>query len=160
MKQILHILFYAVIMAGIISCGDRNSNQMAEGSLSSKQKNELKQAAKKIKVRLKEKGNQIIKSVDTPFGTNSTVFTFDGDRCVGCKETMVFPDEAIAKEAFEGMKEINDFNHALKTLSLEGNKIIYEHGLGNLKLMFSNMTRAQVLKQVKEEIEQANEFLK
>lgn len=161
MKQILHILFCAVIVVGITSCGNRsNSNKSSEEGLSKKEKKELKQALKQIKIRVEEKGNQIIKSVDSPYGTNTTVLTFDGDKCIGCKETMCFQNEAIAKENFDGLKEVNDFNHNLKTLIQEGNKVIYEHGDKNLKLMFQDMTRAQVLKQVKEEVEQAKKLLK
>lgn len=161
MKQILHILFCAVIVIGITSCGNRsNSNESSEEGLSNKEKKELKQALKQIKIRVEEKGNQIIKSVDSPYGTNTTILTFEGDKCISCKETMCFQNEAIAKENFDGMKEVNDETHNLKTLTQEGNKIIYEHGERTLNMMYQGMTRSQVLKQVKEEIEQAKEFLK
>ena len=161
MKQILHIVFCAVIVVAITSCGNRsNGNKTSEEGLSNKEKKELKQVLKKIKIRVEEKGSQIIKSVDSPYGTNTTVLTFEGDKCIGCKETLFLPNEALAKENFEGMKEVNDFNHNLKTLVREGNKIIYEYGEKPLDMMFQGMTRMQVLEQVKEEIEQTKKLLK
>lgn len=161
MKQILHILFCAVIVAAITSCGNRgNGNETSEEGLGNKEKKELKQALKKIKIRVEEKGNQIIKSVDSPYGTNMTVLTFEGDKCIGCKETLCFQNEAIAKENFEGLKEVNDETHNLKTLTQEGSKIIYEHGERTLNMMYQGMTRTQVLEQVKEEVEQAKKLLK
>lgn len=98
--------------------------------------------------------------MDSPYGTNTTVLTFEGDRCIGYKETLFFQNETLAKENFEGMKEVNDFNHNLKTLTQEGNSITYEHGDKTLTMMFQNMTRAQVLEQVKEEVEQTKKLLK
>lgn len=160
MKQILHILFCAVIVAGIASCGNRSSNKTSDEGLSSKQKKELKQAAKKIKIRLEEKGDKIIKSVDTPFGTNSTTYTFAGDKCTGYKEITVFKDAASAKEAYDGLKEVNDFNHGMKTLTVDGKTLTWEYAQKNLDLMFEDKTRAEILKQVKEEIEEAKKFLK
>lgn len=160
MKQILHILFCAVIVAGIASCSNRSSNKTSDEGLSSKQKKELKQAAKKIKIRLEEKGDKIIKSVDTPFGTNSTTYTFAGDKCTGYKEITVFKDAASAKEAYDGLKEVNDFNHGMKTLTVDGKTLTWEYAQKNLDLMFEDKTRAEILKQVKEEIEEAKKFLK
>lgn len=161
MKQILHIVFCAAIVVAITSCGNRsNGNKTSEEGLSNKEKKELKQALKKIKIRVEEKDNQIIKSVDSPYGTNTTVLTFDGDKCTGCKETMCFQNEAVAKENYKGLKEVNDETHNLKTLTQEGSKIIYEHGERTLNMMYQDMTRAQVLKQVKEEVEQAKKLLK
>lgn len=161
MKQILHIVFCVVIVAAITSCDNRsNGNKTSEEGLSNKEKRELKQALEKIKISVEEKGNQIIKSVDSPYGTNTTVLTFEGDRCIGYKETLFFQNETLAKENFEGMKEVNDFNHNLKTLTQEGNSITYEHGDKTLTMMFQNMTRAQVLEQVKEEVEQTKKLLK
>lgn len=161
MKQVLHILFCAIIVVAITSCGNHSkSNKTSEEGLNSKEQKELKQTLKKIKIRVEEKGNQIIKSVDSPYGTNTTVLTFDGDKCIGCKETMCFQNEAIAKENFDGLKEVNDETHNLKTLMQEGSKIIYEHGERTLNMMYQSMTRAQVLEQVKEEVEQAKKPLK
>lgn len=160
MKRILHILFCAVIVAGITSCGNRSNNKTSDDGLSSEQKKELKQAAKKVKIRLEEKGDKIIKSVDTPFGTNSTTYSFNGDECIGYKEIIVFKDAASAKEVYDGLKEVNDFNHGMKTLTVDGKTLTWEYAQENLDLMFEDKTRAEILKQVKEEIEQAKEFLK
>lgn len=160
MKQILRILFCAVIVAGIASCGNRSSNKTSDEGLSGKQKKELKQAAKKIKIRLEEKGDKIIKSVNTPFGTNSTTYTFAGDKCTGYKEITAFKDAASAKEAYDGLKEVNDFNHGMKTLTVDGKTLTWEYAQKNLDLMFEDKTRAEILKQVKEEIEEAKKFLK
>ena len=160
MKQILHILFCAVIVVAITSCGNRSNNKTSDDGLSSKQKKELKQIAKKVKVRLEEKGDKIIKSVDSPWGTNSTTYTFDGDKCIGYKEITTFKDAAAAKEAYDGLKEVNDFNHGMKTLTVDGKTLTWEYAQENLDLMFEDKTRDEILKQVKEEIEQAKEFLK
>lgn len=160
MKRILHILFCAVIVAGITSCGNRSNNKTSDDGLSSEQKKELKQAAKKVKIRLEEKGDKIIKSVDSPWGTNSTTYTFDGDKCIGYKEITTFKDAAAAKEAYDGIKEINDFNHGMKTLTVDGKTLTWEYAQKNLDLMFEDKTRAQIFEQVKEEVKQAKEFLK
>lgn len=160
MKQILHILLCAVIVAGITSCGNRTGNKTSDDGLTREQKKEIKQAAKKVKIRLEEKGEKIIKSVDTPFGTNFTTYTFNGDKCIGYKEIIVFKDAAAAKEAYDGLKEVNDFNHGMSTLEVDGKTLTWEYAQKNLDLMFSEKTRAQIFEQVKEEVEQAKEFLK
>lgn len=160
MKQILYILFCAVIVAGIASCGNRTSNKASDDGLSSQQKKELKQIAKKVKVRLDEKGDKIIKSVDGPWGTNSTTYTFEGDKCIGYQEITVFENAEAAKQAYDDLKEINDFNHGMKTLSVDGNTLTWEYAQKNIDLMFKDKTRAEILKQVKEEIDKAKEFLK
>lgn len=72
--------------------------------MSNKEKKELKQALKQIKIKVEDTDNQIIKSVDSPYGTNTTVLTFDGDKYTGCKETMYFQNEAVAKENYKGLK--------------------------------------------------------
>ena len=160
MKQILHILFCTVIVAGITACGNRTGNKTSDDGLSSKQKKELKQAAKKVKVRLEEKGDKIIKSVDGPFGTNSTTYTFDGDKCIGYKEITVLKNAEAAKEAYDGLKEVNDFNKGMSTLTVDGNILTWAYAQKNLDLLFKDKTRVQILEEVKEEIEQAKKFLK
>lgn len=92
MKQILYTLLCSIMIVGTISCGNSNKKKPASGDLSSKQKKELRQLAKKIKVKLEEKKNRIIKTINTPYGDNSTVYTFDGDKCIGYKETIAFTD--------------------------------------------------------------------
>ncbi len=160
MKQILHILLCAVIVAGITSCGNRTGNKASDDGLTREQKKEIKQAAKKVKIRLEEKGDKIIKSVDSPWGTNSTTYTFAGDECIGYKEIIVLKDAEAAKEAYDGLKEVNDFNHGMKTLTVDGKTLTWEYAQKNLDLMFEDKTRAEILKQVKEEIEEAKKFLK
>lgn len=72
MKQILNIVFCVVAMAAITSCGNRSNGNKTSGEvLGNKEKRELRQALEKIKVRVEEKGSQIIKSVDSPYGTNT-----------------------------------------------------------------------------------------
>ena len=55
MKQILYTLLCSIMIVGTISCGNSNKKKPASGDLSSKQKKELRQLAKKIKVKLEEK---------------------------------------------------------------------------------------------------------
>lgn len=161
MKRILNILLCVVIVAGITSCGNRSSKKtIDESGLSSKEKKELKQFAKKVKVRLEEKKDKIIKWVDSPLGANTTTYTFDGDKCIGYEEITTFKDAKAAKEAYDGLKEVNDFSHTLKTLKVDGNVLTWEYSQKNVDLMFSDMTRKQILEQVKEEIKQTKEFLK
>ena len=160
MKQILYTLFYSIIIVTTVSCGNSNKKESASGDLSSKQKKELRQLAKKVKVKLEEKKNQIIKTVNTPYGDNSTVYTFDDDKCIGYKETIAFANTEIAKKQYDDLKEVNDLSHSMKNLSVNGKILSYEYVQKTIDGMYKEMTRAQVLEQIKEEIKQSEEFLK
>ena len=160
MKQILYILFSSIIIIGTISCGNSNKNKTTSGDLSNKQKKELRQLAKKVKVKLEEKENQIIQTVNTPYGDNSTVYTFDGDKCIGYKQTIAFANAEIAKKQYDDIKEVNDLSHSMKNLSVNGKILSYEYTQKTIDGMYKGMTRAQILEQIKEEIKQSEEFLK
>ncbi|WP_059026014.1 hypothetical protein [Gabonibacter massiliensis] len=160
MKQILYTLLCSIMIVGTISCGNSNKKKPASGNLSGKQKKELRQLAKKIKVKLEEKKNRIIKTINTPYGDNSTVYTFDGDKCIGYKETIAFTDAETAKKTHDGLKEVNDLSHTMKNLSVNGKILSYEYSQETIDGMYEGMTRAQVLEQIKKEIKQSEEFFK
>lgn len=107
MKRIFTILVCALVVIGATSCGNGNSSKKDKGEITSKDMKALEKLNKQVKQTVQIKGNEVIQTTKAFGNTDSKVYTFDGDKCVGMRQILEYTDQKMAQELYEMAKEIH-----------------------------------------------------
>lgn len=119
MKRIFTILVCALVVIGATSCGNRNASKQ-EGEITSKELKALEKLNKQVKQTVQIKGNEVIHTTKAFGNTDSKVYTFDGDKCVGMRQIMEYTDQKMAQELYELAKDIHS------NVKIDGKTVSFE----------------------------------
>ncbi len=123
MKRIFTILVCALAIVGATSCGNGSSNKQDETEqISTKDLKELEKLAKSVKETVEIKGNDVIHTSKAFGMTNTVIYTFEGNKCVGQLQIWEYPDKKTTEKYYETMKDM-DYCTSVK---LDGKKLICE----------------------------------
>lgn len=122
MKKILYIIICVALTAGIASCGNSNSSKKEKGKVTDKELKSIEKMAKSVKETVEIKGNEVIMTSKVLGNTDTKIYTFEGDKCIGMRQITEYADGKMAQEHYDGLKEVERFTN----VKLEGKKLSYD----------------------------------
>ena len=156
MKKILHILFCAVIVAGITSCGNRSSNKTSDDGLTGRQKKELKEKMKDMSDKVEIKGDKVIRTTKAFGSMAKTTYHFTGDKCTRLVVETKYPNKKMAEELYAGYKE---GSHLFDDIKLEGNTVTYVQSGELIELGYGKYTKKSLRDKLQKDIDDSEKIM-